>query len=66
MRFHGVLLGNQREIWSKQHNGKVSRLLFLIGGLQASVDPVSLDVFERTGLIPYIVAASLFPAPIKS
>jgi hypothetical protein len=23
MRFHGVLLGNQHEIWSKQHNGKV-------------------------------------------
>jgi hypothetical protein len=23
MRFHGVLLGNQHEIWSKQHNRKV-------------------------------------------
>src|SRR5262245_37405022 len=23
MRFHGVFLGNQHEIWSKQHNGKV-------------------------------------------
>ena len=22
MRFHGVFLGNQHEIWSKQHNGK--------------------------------------------
>jgi hypothetical protein len=26
MRFHGVLLGNQHEMWSKQHNGKVSSL----------------------------------------
>src|SRR4030095_16012909 len=24
MRFHGVFLGKQHEIWSKQHNGKVS------------------------------------------
>ena len=24
MRFHGVSLGNQHKIWSKQHNGKVS------------------------------------------
>jgi hypothetical protein len=23
MRFHGVFLGRQHEIWSKQHNGKV-------------------------------------------
>jgi hypothetical protein len=23
MRFHGVSLGNQHEMWSKQHNGKV-------------------------------------------
>jgi hypothetical protein len=23
MRFHGVFLGNQHEIWPKQHNGKV-------------------------------------------
>jgi hypothetical protein len=23
MRFHGVFLGKQHEIWSKQHNGKV-------------------------------------------
>src|SRR5437879_6730876 len=23
MCFHGVFLGNQHEIWSKQHNGKV-------------------------------------------
>ena len=27
MRFHGVFLGNQHKIWSKQHNGKVSKLL---------------------------------------
>jgi hypothetical protein len=26
MRFHGVFLGSQHEIWSKQHNGKVSHL----------------------------------------
>ena len=24
MHFHGVLLGSQHEIWSKQHNGKVN------------------------------------------
>src|SRR5216683_3510170 len=24
MRFHGVFLGSQHEIWPKQHNGKVS------------------------------------------
>jgi hypothetical protein len=24
MRFHGVFLGNQHEIWSTQHNGKVT------------------------------------------
>jgi hypothetical protein len=24
MHFHVVLFGNQHEIWSKQHNGKVS------------------------------------------
>jgi hypothetical protein len=24
MHFHEVFLGNQHEIWSKQHNGKVS------------------------------------------
>jgi len=24
MRFHGVFLGNQHEIWSKRHNGKVT------------------------------------------
>ena len=23
MHFHGVSLGNQHEMWSKQHNGKV-------------------------------------------
>jgi hypothetical protein len=27
MHFHGVFLGTQHEIWSKQHNGKV-RILF--------------------------------------
>jgi hypothetical protein len=26
MHFHGVFLGSQHESWSKQHNGKVSRL----------------------------------------
>jgi hypothetical protein len=24
MHFHGVFLGSQHKIWSKQHNGKVS------------------------------------------
>ena len=28
MRFHGVFLGSQHEMWSKQHNGKVSKLRF--------------------------------------
>jgi hypothetical protein len=23
MHFHGIFLGSQHEIWSKQHNGKV-------------------------------------------
>jgi hypothetical protein len=27
MHFHGVFLGSQHEIWSKQHNGKVRCLL---------------------------------------
>jgi hypothetical protein len=27
IRFHAVLFGNQHEIWSKQHNGKVSPML---------------------------------------
>ena len=27
MHFHEVFLGNQHEIWSKQHNGKVSQEL---------------------------------------
>jgi hypothetical protein len=26
MRFHGVFLGSQHEMWSKQHNGKVREL----------------------------------------
>jgi hypothetical protein len=29
MRFHGGFLGNPREIWSKKHNGKVSKILFI-------------------------------------
>jgi hypothetical protein len=28
MYFHGVYFGSQHEIWSKQHNGKVSHLLW--------------------------------------
>jgi hypothetical protein len=28
MRFHVVLFGNRHEIWSKQHNGKVSVFVF--------------------------------------
>jgi hypothetical protein len=33
MHFHEVFLGSQHEIWSKQHNGKVSivRLLLMSG-----------------------------------
>ena len=27
MHFHEVFLGNQHEIWSKQHNGKVRQLI---------------------------------------
>src|SRR4029434_3236550 len=29
MHFHGTFLGSQHEMWSKQHNGKVSLLYFL-------------------------------------
>src|SRR4029450_7287074 len=29
MRFQGVSFGSQHEIWSKQHNGKVSLFLFV-------------------------------------
>jgi hypothetical protein len=34
MRFHGVFLGRQHEIWSKQHNGKVSHFKFLLIGVR--------------------------------
>jgi hypothetical protein len=30
MRFHGVFLGCQHEMWSKQHNGKVRRKVSII------------------------------------
>src|SRR5438874_12608715 len=29
MRFHGVFLGSQHEIWPKQHNGKVSNVAYV-------------------------------------
>jgi hypothetical protein len=32
MHFHGVSFGSQHEIWSKQHNGKVSNLAWLVAG----------------------------------
>jgi hypothetical protein len=38
MHFHEVFLGSQHEIWSKQHNGKVSRLLSSTGCLVNSID----------------------------
>ena len=36
MRFHGLSLGCQHEIWSKQHNGKVSRVLSGVEGGEPS------------------------------
>ena len=30
MRFHGVFLGCQHDIWSKQYNGKVSNIGTLV------------------------------------
>jgi len=30
MHFHGVSLGDQHEIWSKQHNGKVRTFLCIV------------------------------------
>src|SRR2546421_12053747 len=32
MRFHGVFLGSQHEIWSKQYNGKVREIVFASNG----------------------------------
>ena len=34
MHFHEVFLGSQHEMWSKQHNGKVSLLLDEISMVQ--------------------------------
>ena len=39
MRFHGVFLGSQHEIRSKQHNGKVSRVPPRPGALGDSYSP---------------------------
>ena len=39
MRFHGVFLGNQHELWSKQHNGKVSIFSLIISRTMAARVP---------------------------
>jgi hypothetical protein len=41
MRFHGVFLGSQHEIWSKQHNGKVSHFF-------ASLSTATLTFLDKT------------------
>jgi hypothetical protein len=43
MRFHGVFLGSQHEIWSNQHNGKV-RLIRV--GLRATLDNEQAELLE--------------------
>jgi hypothetical protein len=42
MHFHGLLLGNQHKIWSKQHIGKVSAVIAepLIDPEQRAATPV--------------------------
>jgi hypothetical protein len=40
MHFHGVFLESQHEIWSKQHNGKVS----LVSDRAGKIDPYELSV----------------------
>src|SRR3954449_1882801 len=40
MHFHEVFLGSQHEIWSKQHNGKVSFFLFFNCGESIGSCPV--------------------------
>jgi hypothetical protein len=40
MHFHGVVLGSQHEIWSKQHNGKVRGIIF-------EIDRIDFDYLEQ-------------------
>jgi hypothetical protein len=44
MRFHGMLIGNQHEIWSKQHNGKVRKKL-----LKAKI---AAALYHENGKVP--------------
>jgi hypothetical protein len=45
MHFHGVFLGSQHEIWSKQHNGKVSTLFGALTNLTLE-DAIALIDFR--------------------
>jgi rhodanese-related sulfurtransferase len=47
MRFHGVFLGNQHEIWSKQHNGKVSQV--------PTITPQALQARQQSSTPPVIL-----------
>ena len=45
MRFHGVFLGNQHEIWSKQHNGNV-RIKHWVFLFQITINRVVYALFR--------------------
>jgi hypothetical protein len=52
MRFHGVFLGSQHEMWPKQHNGKV-RIQFrfqVAGGEKHPFTPDGLDELYKLTL----------------
>ena len=46
MRFHGVFLGSQHEIWSKQHNGKV-RIARKQYGPNELIQPVESQLWKK-------------------
>ena len=46
MHFHGVSLGNQHEIWSKQHNGKVRLYLRVFRGVSKLNLPGYVGFFQ--------------------
>jgi hypothetical protein len=50
MRFHGVFLGSQHEVWSKQHNGKVSKnRIKSYEKVYTSLDPPGAEVSNLIG-----------------
>src|SRR5256714_12586216 len=53
MRFHGVFLGSQHEIWSKQYNGKVRDLLQFEANCRDGI-PARPEVFAREVSLPSI------------